>query len=124
MRCGLSVEVEDGAITRIRPGDFPTRRSRHLSESAGHTGDGLSSRSAEVSAESERENGAKTNGSACHGMKPLMRLRSSTGQDISRRYGPGAVAWMVSVMPNLAGGGYSRLASLTKGTVVDWWGCG
>ena len=23
MRCGLSVEVEDGVITRIRPGDFP-----------------------------------------------------------------------------------------------------
>ena len=40
--------------------------------------------------------------------------------ELGQRYGPDSIAWMTPVLPNLTWGGYSRLASLTKGTVVDW----
>src|SRR5512137_650251 len=123
MRCGLSVEVEDGVITRIRPGDFPDPADRGVCLK------GLATREMVYHPDRLKH--------------PLKRVGERGGekwqrvswdealtaiaaqlQEIGQRYGPNAVAWMISMLPNLTCGGYSRLASLTKGTVVDWWGCG
>ena len=123
MRCGLSVDVEDGAITRIRPGDFPDPADRGVCLKA------LATREM-VYHPNRLKHPLKRMGE--RGEDKWQRVSwdealtaiAAQLQEIGQRYGPSAVAWMISVMPNLAGGGYSRLVSLTKGTVVDWWGCG
>ncbi|MDM7998694.1 MAG: molybdopterin-dependent oxidoreductase [Dehalococcoidia bacterium] len=123
MRCGLSVEVQDGVITRILPGDFPDPADRGICLKA------LAAR--EMVYHPDRlKYPLKRTGERGEGKwrrvswdEALTAIASQLGE-IGQRYGPNAVAWMISVMPNLSGGGYCRLASLTKGTVVDWWSCG
>ena len=123
MRCGLSVEVEDGVITRIRPGDFPDPADRGVCLK------GLATREMvyhpdrlkyPVKRTGERGEGKWQRVSWDEALTAI----AAQLQDIGQRYGPNSVAWMISMLPNLTSGGYSRLASLTKGTVVDWWGCG
>jgi anaerobic dimethyl sulfoxide reductase subunit A len=122
MGCGLSVEVEDGVITRVRPGDFPDPADRGVCRK------GLATREMvyhpdrlkyPLKRAGERGEGKWQRVSWDEALTDI----AARLQEIGQRYGPGSVAWIVSVMPNLAGI-YSRLASLTKGTLVDWWGCG
>ena len=121
--CGLSAVVEEGVIVKVRPGDFPDpadrgacpkglatpqmvyhpERLRHPLKRTGERGEGKWQR---VSWE-----------------QALNEISAALLQ-ISERYGSNSVAWMTPVLANLTWGGYSRLASLTKGTWVDWWGCG
>lgn len=121
--CGLSAVVEDGVIVKARPADFPDpadrgacskglatpqmvyhpQRLRHPLKRSGERGEGKWQR---VSWE-----------------QAFTQIASTLSQ-LAQRYGPSSIAWMTPVSPNLTWGGYSRLASLTKGTVVDWWGCG
>ncbi len=120
--CGLSVEVEDGVITRVRPGDFPDPADR------GACPRGLASRQM-VYHPDRLQYPLKRTGERGLGHWQRVSWDRALGdiaarlQDIAQRYGPGAVAWLVSGMPNLAGS-YSRLASLTRGTLIDWSGCG
>jgi anaerobic selenocysteine-containing dehydrogenase len=123
MRCGLSVEVEDGAITRIRPGDFPDPADRGICLKASATRE-MVYHPDRLKYPLKRVGERGEDRWQRVSWDEALTAIASQLQEIGQRYGPTAVAWMVSVMPNLAGGGYSRLASLTKGTVVDWWGCG
>ncbi len=122
MACGLRVEVEDGVITRVRPGDFPDPADR------GACSRGLSSRGM-VYHPDRLQYPLKRAGQRGAGQWRRVSWDEaladiSTGlQEIAGRHGPGSVAWLVSALPNLTGS-YSRLASLTRGTLVDWWGCG
>ena len=122
MGCGLSVEVEDGVITRVRPGDFPDPADRGVCPR------GLASR--EMVYHPDRlKYPLKRAGERGQGRWQRVSWDEALGdiavklQEIAQRHGPGSVAWLVSVMPNLSGS-YSRLASLSRGTLVDWWGCG
>lgn len=123
MRCGLSVEVEDGVITKIHPADFPDPADR------GACLKGLATR--EMVYHPDRlKYPLKRIGE--RGEDKWQRVSwdealtaiAAKLQEIAQRYGPDAVAWMVNPMPNLTGGGYSRLATLSRGSIVDWWGCG
>ena len=122
MACGLRVEVEDGVITRVRPGDFPDPADRGVCRR------GLASRDM-VYHPDRLKYPLKRDGERGQGRWQRVSWDEALGdiagklQEIAQRYGSGSVAWLVSVMPNL-GGSYSRLASLTRGTLVDWWGCG
>jgi len=122
-RCGLLATVENGTITGVRPGDFPDRadcgacvkglnthhlvyhrdRLRHPLKRAGERGENKWHRVTWDDALTEI---------------------SDRFQEVGQRYGSKAIAWMTPVFPNLTYGGYSRLISLTKGVLVDWWGCG
>jgi anaerobic selenocysteine-containing dehydrogenase len=123
LHCGLSAEVDDGLITRIRPGDFPDPADR------GVCAKGMATR--QMTYHPDRlKYPLKRAGE--RGEDKWQRVSwdealtaiAAKLQEIGQQYGPASVAWMTSMRPNLAGGGYSRLASLTKGTMVDWWGCG
>ena len=123
LRCGLSVEVTDGVITKVRPADFPDPvdkgacakglaasqwvyhpdRLRHPLKRVGERGGGKWQR---ISWEE-----------ALDSIVPKL-------QGLAAKYGPTSIAWTAPILSNLTGGGYSRLISLTKGTWVDWWGCG
>ncbi len=122
MGCGLSVEVEDGVITRVRPGDFPDPADRGVCPR------GLASRHM-VYHPDRLKYPLKRAGDRGEGKwrrvswEEALTDIAARLQDIAQRYGPGSVAWLASAMPGLAGS-YSRLASLTRGTLVDWWGCG
>ncbi len=122
-RCGLLATVEDDMITKVRPADFPDKadcgacikglntphlvyhpdRLRYPLKRAGERGDNRWQRVAWEDALADIAN---------------------RFQEISHRYGSKSIAWMTPVFPNLTYGGYSRLISLTKGVLVDWWGCG
>ena len=123
MRCSLSVEVEDGAITRIRPGDFPDPADRGICLKALATRE-MVYHPDRLKHPLRRVGERGENKWQRVSWDEALAAIAAQLQEIGQRYGPHAVAWMISVMPNLAGGGYSRLASLTKGTLVDWWGCG
>ncbi len=122
MRCGLSIEVDDGAI-KIRPADFPDPTDR------GACRKGLAVREL-VHHPDRLKYPLKRVGDIGEGKwqrvswDEALTAIAAKLQEIGQRYGQNSVAWMTSVMPNLASGGYSRLASLTRGTVVDWWSCG
>lgn len=122
MGCGLSVEVEDGIITRVRPGDFPDPADRGVCPK------GLASRRM-VYHPDRLKYPLKRSGQRGEGKwqrvswdEALTDIAARL-QEIGQRCGPNSVAWLASAMPGLAGS-YSRLASLTGGTIVDWWGCG
>jgi anaerobic selenocysteine-containing dehydrogenase len=123
MRCGLSVDVEDGVITKIRPADFPDPADR------GACLKGLAMR--EMVYHPDRlKYPLKRLGERGEdkwqrvSWDEAMTAIAAKLQEVGQRYGADSVAWIISPMPNLSCGGYGRLASLSKGTVVDWWGCG
>lgn len=121
--CGLSAVVEDGVLVRVRPAAFPDpadcgacskglatpqmvyhpQRLRYPLKRSGERGEGKWQRLSWEQALSEI---------------------SAAMLELAQKYRPESIAWMTPVLPNLTWGGYSRLASLTKGTLVDWWGCG
>lgn len=122
-RCGLMATVEDGVITKVRPADFPDRAD------CGACIKGLSTPALVYHPERLRYP-LKRAGE--RGENHWQRVSwtdaltdiSNRFQEISHRYGSKSIAWMTPVFPNLTYGGYSRLISLTKGVLVDWWGCG
>ncbi|NQT48469.1 MAG: molybdopterin-dependent oxidoreductase [Chloroflexi bacterium] len=123
LKCGLSVEVIDGAISKIRPADFPDPvdkgacvKGLAVSELVSHP-DRLRYPLKRVGA---RGSGKWQRISWDEAMDSI----AAKLQEITKEYGSSSVAWMTSAWPSLAGGGYSRLISLTQGTWVDWWGCG
>jgi len=123
LKCGLSVEVNDGVITEVRPADFPDQADK------GACVIGLAT--AELVTHPDRLRyplrrvGARGSGEWQRiSWDEAMDSIAAKLQGIIKEYGPTAVAWMTSMLPSLAGGGYSRLLSLTGGTFIDWWGCG
>lgn len=122
-RCGLSATVEEGAITKVRPADFPDKAD------CGACIKGLNTH--HIVYHPERlQHPLKRSGSRGGNRWQRVTWEEALGyisnrlQEISHRYGSNSIAWMTPVFPNLTYGGYSRLMSLTKGTLVDWWGCG
>lgn len=123
LRCGLSVEVTDGVITKVRPADFPDPvdkgacpkglatpelvyhqdRLRHPLKRVGERGGGKWQRIS---------------------WEEALDSIVAKHQGLVTQYGSTSIAWMAPIFANLTGGGYSRLMSLTKGTYIDWWGCG
>ena len=121
--CGLSVQVADGAITEIKPGDFPdqTRRGACPKGLAAHHWiyhpDRLQYPLKRVG---ERGAGEWQRISWDEGLDEL----SGKLQEIAGKYGPTSIALAVPDLPLLRQGGYSRLASATNMTWVDCAGFG
>ena len=122
-RCGLSVEVTDGVISKVRPADFPDpvdkgacEKGLAASELVYHP-DRLRYPLKRVG---ERGGGEWQRVSWDEALDSIV----AELQRIATKYGSTSVAWTAPILSNLTGGGYSRLISLTKGTWVDWWGCG
>jgi anaerobic selenocysteine-containing dehydrogenase len=112
MRCGLSVEVEDGLITKIRPGDFPDPADRGVCLK------GLATR--ELVYHPDRlKYPMKHIGDRGEGIwqrttwDEALTAIAAKLQEIGQQYGPNSVAWITSMLPNLTSGGYSRLAVVT-----------
>lgn len=122
-RCGLTVEVKDGSITGVRAADFPDPRDRCVclkglaAADLAYNPDRLKHPLRRVGARGEGKWQQITWEEAFEGIAAGM-------QKLQQRYGPSSIVWMTATLPNLNGGGYSRLISLTKGTWMDWWGCG
>ncbi len=122
-RCGLTVELRDGVIAGIHAADFPDSNDK------GGCMKGLAS--AELVYHPERlRHPLKRSGDRGKGGwdriswdKAFSEIAASI-HGIQERHGPGSIGWMTAAFPNLTGGGYSRLISLTRGTWIDWWGCG
>jgi anaerobic selenocysteine-containing dehydrogenase len=123
LRCGLSVEVTDGVITRARPADFPDPIDKGACEK------GLAAYQLVYHPDrlryplkrmGERGGGKWQRVSWDEALDSIVaELRR-----IAAQYGSTSIAWTAPILSNLTGGGYSRLMSLTGGTWVDWWGCG
>lgn len=123
LKCGLSVEVTDGVITKVRPADFPDPIDKGACEK------GLKAYQMvyhpdrlryPLKRTGERGGGKWQRISWDEALDDIVvRL-----QNLATQYGSTSIAWTAPILSNLAGGGYSRLISLTKGTEVDWWGCG
>ena len=123
LRCGLSVEVNNGVITKVRAGDFPDPADK------GACAKGLASYQLVYHPDrlryplkrvGERGAGQWQRVSWNQAMDGIAsRLR-----ELGKKYGPTSIAWLTPELPNLAAGGYSRLISLSGGTWVDFWGCG
>ena len=121
--CGLTVAIEDGVIVKVRPADFPDQADR------GACLKGLNTHQIVYHPDRLRYPMKRT-GERGEGKWQRVTwdeaLNDISGKlkELTHRYGSNATAWMTPVSPNLTWGGYARLASLTKGTLVDWWGCG
>ena len=123
LKCGLSVEVTDGVITKVRPADFPDPIDKGACEK------GLKAYQMvyhpdrlryPLKRKGERGGGKWQRISWDEALDDIVvRL-----QNLATQYGSTSIAWTAPIFANLTGGGYSRLISLTKGTEVDWWGCG
>jgi len=122
-QCGLLLQVADGAITRVDPADFPNPGDR------GACAKGLATRELvyhpdrlryPLKRAGERGEGKWQRISWDEALDSI----AAKLQQVAQRYGSTSIAWGAPELPNLAGGGYSRLASLTKGTWVDWAGFG
>ncbi len=123
LKCGLSVEVTDGVITKVRPADFPDPIDKGACEK------GLKAYQMvyhpdrlryPLKRTGERGGGKWQRISWDEALDDIVvRL-----QNLATQYGSTSIAWTAPILSNLTGGGYSRLISLTKGTEVDWWGCG
>ena len=122
-RCGLSVEVTDGVISKVRPADFPDPADKGACEKGlaapewVYHPDRLRYPLKRVG---ERGKGEWQRVSWDEALDSIV----AELKRISTKYGSTSVAWTAPILSNLTGGGYSRLISLTKGTWVDWWGCG
>lgn len=123
MGCGLSAVVEDGVIVKVRPAEFPDPADR------GACRKGLATPEMVYHPERLRSPLKRTGERGKGKWRPvsweeaLDEISATLGQLI-QRYGSNSIAWMTPMLANLTWGGYSRLASLSKGTWVDWWGCG
>jgi molybdopterin-containing oxidoreductase family molybdopterin binding subunit len=121
--CGLLVQVRDGAITKVDPADFPNSGDR------GACARGLAIPEL-VYHQDRLRYPLKRLGERGEGKWQRVSwdeaLDSIAGklQEVGQRYGSTSVAWGAPSWPGLSGGGYSRLASLTKGTWVSWMGYG
>jgi len=123
LRCGLSVEVTDGVITKVRPADFPDPFDKGACEK------GLVAYQLVYHPDRLRnplKRVGERGGGNWQGISWEEALDSIVAelQRLAAQYGSTSIAWTAPVLSNLTGGGYSRLISLTKGTWVDWWGCG
>ncbi len=96
MHCGLSVEVDDGVITRVRPGDFPDPADRGVCVK------GMATR--EMIYHPDRlKYPLKRAGE--RGEDKWQRVSwdealtaiAAKLQEIGQRYGPASVAWMTSM---------------------------
>lgn len=122
-RCGLSIELANGEISRVRPYDYPDPADR------GVCAKGLAVAGLVNSPErlqyplrraGERGSGQWERISWDEALDDIAAGMLS----LSGKYGPTAVAWASPVLPSLNGGGYSRIISLMGASWVDWWGCG
>jgi len=121
--CGLLLHVTDGVITKVDPADFPDTRGR------GACVRGLAT--PELVYHKDRlRYPLKRTGERGEGKWQRISWEEAVDsiavklQEVSQRYGPSSIAWVAPEFPGLGAGGYSRLASLTKGTWVSWAGCG
>ncbi|MDR9459229.1 MAG: molybdopterin-dependent oxidoreductase, partial [Dehalococcoidia bacterium] len=120
---GLSVEVTDGVITKVRAANFPDPIDKGACEK------GLKAYQMvyhpdrlryPLKRTGERGGGKWQRISWDEALDDIVvRL-----QHLATQYGSTSIAWTAPIFSNLTGGGYSRLISLTKGTEIDWWGCG
>jgi len=123
LRCGLLAHLTDGVITRIVPADFPNRIDR------GACSKGLATYQLVYHPDRLRYP-LKRIGERGEGKWQRLSWEEALGslstklQGIAQRYGSTSIAWGAPDLPGLTGGGYSRLASLTKGTWISWWGFG
>ena len=123
LRCGLSVEVTDGVITRVRPAGFPDPVDKGACEK------GLAAYQLVYHPDRLRyplKRTGERGGGKWQRISWEEALDSIVAelQRLATQYGSTSIAWTAPILSNLTGGGYSRLMSLTKGTWVDWWGCG
>jgi len=121
--CGLLATVTDGVIAKVEPADFPNRADR------GACARGLATPELVYHPERLRYP-LKRTGKRGEGKWQRVSWNEALDditlkfQEISEQYGSNSIAWGVNESPDLRGGGYCRLVSLTKGTIVDWWGFG
>jgi len=126
LRCGLLVDLRDGVIKKVRPTgpDDPTAgracpKGLTIREMAYHP-DRLRYPMKRIGARGEGRWKQVTWDEALDDIAARLL-------EIREQHGPASVAWMIYVfmeLTGLLGAGYSRLMSLTRGTYVDWWGCG
>jgi len=122
-RCGLLLHVTDGVITKVDPADFPDPRDRGVCPRGLATPD-------LVYHKDRLRYPLKRIGERGEGKWQRISWEEAVDsiavklQEVTQRYGPSSIAWVAPEFPGLAAGGYSRLASLTKGTWVSWAGCG
>jgi len=122
-RCGLLLHVTDGAITKVDPADFPDPRDR------GACARGLATIELVYHKDRLRYPLRRT-GERGEGKWQRISWNEALDsiatklQQVAGRYGSTSVTWGAPELPSLAAGGYSRLASLTKGSWVGWAGFG
>ena len=122
-RCGLSVQVRDGVIEKVRPGDFPDPVDR------GACSKGLATPKMTYHPDRLRFPVKRAGG---RGEGKWQRISwdealndiATRLQDIAQKYGSKSIAWSGLAASDLASAGYSRLASLTKGSWIGWMGLG
>jgi len=122
--CGLLVHVTNGVITKIDPADYPNPGDR------GACANGLAT--AELVYHQDRlRYPLKRIGE--RGEDKWQRISweealdniAAKLQEVAQTYGSTSIAWCAPLLLQiLGGGGYSRLASLTKGNWVDVFGLG
>ncbi|MCP4603302.1 MAG: molybdopterin-dependent oxidoreductase [Proteobacteria bacterium] len=120
--CGMVAYVENGVITKTAPADFPNPSDRGICRK------GLATPELVYHPNRLRHPLKRTGKRGEGGWERVSWEEALDGianklQQIASLYGSTSMTW-VNTMPNLQGAGYSRLASLMKGTWVDVMGFG
>ncbi len=121
--CGLSAYVSEGRVIKITPGDFPNQAYKGAcikGLSAHHWTHHPERLRAPLKRMGERGDGKWEEVSWDQALDNLAARMT----EIFDRYGPSSIAWSVPDFPYLRQGGYLRLLSLTKGTLVENTGFG
>ncbi|MFC2000588.1 molybdopterin-dependent oxidoreductase [Chloroflexota bacterium] len=119
-QCGLSVRVAGGVISEVRPADFPDPADRGICSKALATPQMVYHQDRLRFPLKRAGDRGEGNWQRISWNEALDSIVAKL-QEISERYGSTSVAWVAPNLPSLAGGGYSRLASLIKATWVDPW---
>jgi len=123
-RCGLSVRVEDGMITEALPADFPNAVDRGAC-SVGLATPEMVYHQDRLRYPLKRVGKRGENKWQRTSWEEALDAIAVKLQEVIQLYGPASVAWGTEFrLEGLSDGGYSRLASLTKGTLIGWSGIG
>jgi anaerobic selenocysteine-containing dehydrogenase len=122
LKCGLSVQTTNGVISKVSPAEFPDRIDR------GACAKGLATPQLVYHPDRLRHPLKRVGERGEDKWQQIsweeaLNSISAKFQDLSQRYGSTSIAW-INGLEDIQGAGYSRLASLTKGTWVDLLGFG